>query len=74
MKTITALDRSVLALLAAARYVLPGEYEQLVAKLTPDAREIAVAILKLKGLKTYSEDEEPSEPAKKTARALLALA
>ncbi len=74
MKTLTALDSSVLASIAAARGISEEELRKLFSELSPDARDIALAVLELKGQRFGSKSVRPSEPAKKTARELLAWA
>lgn len=73
MIRLTATETSVLSLIASSRGLSAVEYEKLFNELSPAAQEIAVALSLLKHQKTSTE-LEPSEDAKKTARALLAVA
>ncbi len=74
MKTLTALESSVLASIAAAHDIPKEEFNKLFSQLSGDAQEIALAILELKGWRIGPGNAGPSEPARKTARALLAWA
>jgi hypothetical protein len=76
MKTLTTSDSSILAYIAAAPEIPKEELERLYSRLSQDAREIATAVAELKGHRGSARRvrNAASEPARKTAKALLAWA
>jgi hypothetical protein len=76
MKILTTSDSSILAYIAAAHDIPKEEMERLYSRLSEDAREIASAVVELKLHKGSSGRVRrgSSEPARKTAKALLAWA
>jgi hypothetical protein len=70
MKPLSAIDSSVLALIAENPSMSPEEFEEMVAKISPDAREIAKEITRLAKLDQPEPVMEQSEVTE-TARAIL---